>query len=582
MSVRFLAMCCLLALLLAAGPASALQVEEVRWGFDGRAVPERINLLSLLLANNTATPCEGMVSIHKETSGGQRLGADLAQTCFVGPFSSRWVQFYPYVAHTEERWLFVAGTQRVELPSPALGQPAVVRLSAEGEAFGRAARAKAFPENLFPATVAATDGLAAVMLDHVPRWEQGKREAFMDWLRRGGTVHVGAGEGGRHPEFTAELSALNGPQERMQVGAGLVVRYPAGKGPEAASEAPTEESRRSSWSWKFEDAVFRGLRGLVTPAHDWALIYSTLVAYVLLVGPFNYLLGRRSKGFLVPTAFFMASVVGFAFVLSALGRRGYGESAAVHTLSYARPVGAQQYDVTQWANAFAVRGARYVITHPGSHSLYETCQDYEAVNGTVLSGIGGKFVVDIPLYSSCSFLHRGKMEGPELGLRILQWDTQGTRQNLVLATGPGFPEGELEAWALQGDKFYRLNRREDGSLTTGGSRGIALDSFLPEDSYATSYAGFGGGVGLPGERKAKAAEVWQAMLRPLIGRAVGLAEVPELPVKAPPPADCVQVFIFASGPEGFCLAGKGLGRETGYVLYHMCLFRPGGEDASDR
>ena len=40
-----------------------------------------------------------------------------------------------------------------------------------------------FPEDLFPLTGAALSGLGTVVLDHVPRWEPAKRQAFLDWLR---------------------------------------------------------------------------------------------------------------------------------------------------------------------------------------------------------------------------------------------------------------------------------------------------------------------------------------------------------------------------------------------------------------
>ena len=93
-----------LVLSLAPTRAWAIDVNEVRWGFDGRATPQCFNLLSVLVTNTGPTPFEGKLELCESIGGGRRVGAVLAEDLYVAPNSSRWVQFYPYVKEAYEEW----------------------------------------------------------------------------------------------------------------------------------------------------------------------------------------------------------------------------------------------------------------------------------------------------------------------------------------------------------------------------------------------------------------------------------------------------------------------------------------------
>src|SRR6185369_3950315 len=56
--------------------ARALEVQQVRWGFDGTVVPGRFNLLSVLIGNPSTKPFDGTVNLYK-SRGMEHVGAPL-------------------------------------------------------------------------------------------------------------------------------------------------------------------------------------------------------------------------------------------------------------------------------------------------------------------------------------------------------------------------------------------------------------------------------------------------------------------------------------------------------------------------
>ncbi len=186
------------------GKSWAIDVSEIRWGFDGRVTPQCFNLLSVLITNPAPFPFEGTLELHELIGGGTRVGAALAEDLYVAPSSSRWVQFYPYVKERYEEWSLQwgrRGGERADVPRPVLAdQSPVLLVDADDPSSGGGA-IRHFPENLFPPMVTATDSLKTVALDHVPRWEEARRQAFYDWLFRGGACTFSRTSTGRIPNF---------------------------------------------------------------------------------------------------------------------------------------------------------------------------------------------------------------------------------------------------------------------------------------------------------------------------------------------------------------------------------------------
>jgi hypothetical protein len=268
-----------------------------------------------------------------------------------------------------------------------------------------------------------------------------------------------------------------------------------------------------------------------------------------------------------------------------VGRRGYGEVAAVHTVSYARHLADDTYDVTQWTNVFVTSGDYYTISHPASHNIYSTCEDSEAVNGVINNGKDGNFRVDIPLYSSRAFVHRGKMKGDDTAVEIVDRLTE-----LTLAPCKGFPKDIKERdkvvadvltvkdsriYVLYQSRFYEMEL-SDGLLkiAPGTGEGVGFDKFLsPDNLRGVSYY-----YGSPYSNEYYKApdNVFRNAMVVLIARSVGgtsafMHYIPEMLTQG---SDQAQLFIYARSPENFHLKGSGLGKEVGYVLYHQDLFKP--------
>ena len=112
--------CLILACL--APPALAVEIKQTVWGFDGQVVAQRFNLLSVLVDNPAADPFEGTVELHK-LAGGKPVDASLVEPVYLAPYSSRWVQFYPYIKSDADAWEVAWGREKIE----AAGMPETVR-----------------------------------------------------------------------------------------------------------------------------------------------------------------------------------------------------------------------------------------------------------------------------------------------------------------------------------------------------------------------------------------------------------------------------------------------------------------------
>ncbi|MEX2286053.1 MAG: hypothetical protein WD648_03125 [Planctomycetaceae bacterium] len=152
--------------LCAAKPLAALEIDEILWGYDGRVAVDCFNPLSVLVSNRSATAFDGSMTLWQKSV--ERVGARLVEPIYLSPNSSRWVQFYPYIKHGSESWtLQTSARQSFDVPDPAVADPASILLTDPDDFAASGSYVKRFPENLFPPMAGATDGLKAVVLDHV-------------------------------------------------------------------------------------------------------------------------------------------------------------------------------------------------------------------------------------------------------------------------------------------------------------------------------------------------------------------------------------------------------------------------------
>lgn len=563
--------------------AVALEVRETRWGFDGRVVPGRMNPVSLLIANPGNGSFEGAVVLRETAGGGGSNGAPYVQPVFLSPRAERWVQFTVFIDAGYEDFVAEWGREsreRFQLMRASIGPPARVLLIDAANPFASGGAMKVFADALFPTTAAATDGLDGVVLDYAPRWEAPRREAFVDWVKLGGKVIVLPGTNGQFPQFTEQLAVLNIGGDISRVGAGTVLRVTASRkeaGERLFTERgfPTPELRQATPPivYNLEQTLFQRLAQLTRPNIRWWLINSLTALYILVVGPLHYRWARRMD-YRLSIAAFVACVVLFGFLFSVVGRRGYDEAQTVHSLSIARAIEPGRHDVTQWISAFATRGEIYPLTHRAPANLYAASSN-EAINGQILNGKDGRYIADIPQYSSRQFIHRAVMPGEDTSVTVETLESGVEALNvLALKVGPGFPQNAVEIRVRYREHFYRLDRRGDLLTLANEERGQTFAAFLPQAKVQQAMQNFHRVVA--GEDAVTTTDASLRAALPLLYlRALdGLNFFSQGIDRGPQPADQLQLFVFTKSPETFALQGKGFGGETGYVLYVQTVLNP--------
>lgn len=569
-----------LAVLLLASCAFAIEIRQTVWGFDGQFVPERFNILSIYVDNPSLSPFDGHLVLARYDTVGRRAGEEFVESCFLSPGAGRWIQFCIYMPADADTWrLSWPPGKSTTLPSPRRGPLARVMLMDSDLITESGGGLRRCPDQIFPVSVTATQTLDSVVLGHVPKWETARRQAFMDWLASGGTVHLLLDSGGAPPVFAGELTPLNKPEATFRVGAGLVVRHPvprrscdlaymASRGFPAQTEyKPVETEFR-----KTEDFIFSRLNQLTRARHNWPLIYSVIVLYVIVVAPVNYVVARY-RNWQTAIVFFLGTVVLFTALVAVIGRRGMGEASAVNTVAYARPLGAGQWDVTQWTNAFVVASKEYTIAHRTGNDLYSTCQDFEAVQGYAHNGADGRLVVEVPLFSSRAFQHRARMKAPNLPIELtgLRIETMPQREDALesISFSGTLPADLKAAWVCHRGRVHKLTWEGSGLRLVQGT-GVKLEEFV--ESPGTHYQPWGEAEDV------KADKVFADLPPRLVRRAVGGVEAMRTAYGHPNPKAAVHLFLYARAPATFNLPSGPFGGETGYVLYHLVFFKTGGQD----
>ena len=583
--LKFLATLLVLFLAIAC-PGRALEIGQTLWGFDGHVVQDCFNPLSVLVFNPGNTPFDGAVSLSAIEGGVTSRGAAYVQPVFLAPHTSRWVQFYVHTGNGTSNYLLRWGRgarENYELDDrPKGGPPACVWLRDIENPLAATGALKTFPDQLFPTTAAAAEGLDAVVLDHVPKWEPVRREAFLDWVRLGGTVHLLPGANGRLPIFGEGLEALDTPNEETRVGSGRVVhhqvslreldeKYLAAHGfpprtintSKPANTAPNHNN--VPLIYDLEALLFRGLSSLTRPKVSWSLINFLVLAYLAVIGPVHSYY-RRRVDYRVSIAAFLGCVALFAVGLGLVGRRGYGESQTVHSLAVAHVMGGGRADVTQWVSAFATTGDKYTVSHLSPVNLYAIDRWAEAGSGLIFNGKDGYLQMDIPLYSSRAFLHRAIMTGDDTSVTVEKWDAGDTSlKSLRLRTAPGFPRHPTEIHAVYDGFFHELVLR-DGVLERSSKPIEGLTAHFAREKFSPFIYGYSGNQNDPDAPR---------KLMPLL--AARTLRVPDVfPTVISPPshhAD-LQLLVVAPAPASLQLQGHGFTRESGWVLYVQDVFKP--------
>jgi hypothetical protein len=317
----------------------------------------------------------------------------------------------------------------------------------------------------------------------------------------------------------------------------------------------------------FHSSSFLGqLKNMTKPDHNWLLLHFMFWVYIAMVFPGCYILGKRYSDFRVVYAGLLGTVLLFSFLFSVVGQRGYGEATAIHSVAIARPLPDGSLDVSAWSNVFVTGGARYDIRHNGKGTLYSTCNQAEAVNGTINNGAEALFNVDIPPFSNREFAHRVRLPGPGPKLKIESIQHAEGRLSQLSMSVEGLKQEEIEAtqFMLYGNRFYSL-RWSDGKLEMASDAGdaTALLQLQQSQNWANNNYGYNPynqqAVQTPKER-------FNMMFRPLLSRSLNVSREREAQ-QVQLSTDLVRVYLYAKMPPDFAVQNPRLGKQEGEVLY---------------
>ncbi|MCK5802538.1 MAG: hypothetical protein KAI66_06880 [Lentisphaeria bacterium] len=565
--------------------SAALEVEETRWGFDGKVVPRTFAVLSVLVSNPRPEPFEGMIQLERNAHGSFRAGAPLVRAIAVAPFSSRWVQFYPRISTNNRAWKLRWGRGgSYDVKNPTLGAPGSVCLTSERTIASRQAGLRPFPDTLFPPLVEATRGLHAVTLGHAPRWGPARRRAFMNWLRLGGTVHVCTTETGRFPLFGKEMTSLNHQEaSQTRICDGRIVWHqetPAKITQQILDETGFPCSKlvnTKSYVGSLDSSLLRNLGQVVRPKHNWILFLCVSALYIGIVGPGCFFLGFRKRNCARPILLLLVSAVLFSILFLLIGRRGYGEESTVTSINYARALEPGQYAVTQWTSAFVTDGDTYKLSYDVPAGLFSTAHANAAVKGMTQNGVGAAFLIDMPLFSSCSYVHKAVMPGPILSpIKVTMGHDKVGLTKLNITFDRVCLTGMRRAWCVQGDRVLDLHQQRLQTLAS--SRNSApFDTFY---SKGTVQAGFSynhryGRYNTeepPEQHLAKVADSAAPALSAFcaLGGTDAVRQCIK-PRRSEP--DRVDVFLLMDSAKFFRVTEPRFKKHLGFTLYHLVVYR---------
>lgn len=557
-----------------------LQFEgKPRWGFDGTIQLQQFNLLTVTVFNNSPDPWQGAVSFTP-SNGIQSVDVAVRQDgLYIEPFGSRVLQFYVFFPYASDSKLeatplgrrFPESTFDLDSPPKSSG-PVTMRLISSDRA-GRGGQTLAVDEQMFPGSAVVLQGVAGIALDHAPRFQEPQMQAFKDWLYAGGTLYLIPDSLGAYPEFSGSLSELNVPTDRSEFGGGVVLRM-APNDPLPVSPAPVQQTFENYLDNTTAETVFRNLRAITTPDHNWYLIYSMAILYLLILFPGCWLLGRKKGDFRLTYGVIVATVALFSFGFHTVGKRGYGESTTINTVVLAKAAQPGRWIVKQWSNFFVTNGGQYLIEHPVGASAYSSGQFNEAIRGIVVNQPDGKMVTEIPSFSNRTIFDSGiqKLAGLRPNAEILKVaDGKLSEFKLTLPEGQKLPEN-LTGYAVFRNEVVNLQPKNGNELIVSQDNQIrnhlGLGTYISESTIRADATYQYGGFGYNNEKKTSATEYFDATLWPVIADDLGIRNANEVGNREIA-SDRIHVYLKAPLTEDFFATASGntTPQQTGYVVY---------------
>ena len=496
---RLRGVACLVLLIGLTGQACALEVRQVRWGFNGAVKQNAFNLCSIDLNNPTPDPFQGPVQL--KPSGGIGGGDDTPWTelnLYVGPGETRTVQFMPFVTSQAPDWEVSWGASATEhfnfphsnreIPS----QVAVQFIAAQGVS-SPLKGIEAFLEDDFPIGSPGTEVLGSVVLDHVPRrWDVVRNRAFRDWLGRGGRLYLIHDRDGKPLQFPSPLEELNVPADRFSVGQGTVIRQSivqdAGEIPGLVSEIsqsafdPNNPTANIDYSsnpaLEGMTQLFQTMRSMVRPDHNWTLIFFLALIYLLILFPGIWFISRKRGDFRITYALILGTVVVFSWFYSEIGKRGYGESTGLREMMVGYPLGNQRIALQKYCSLFVTEGGPYPIPAHGEGAVFSLDSGFSGrVEMGVLNRPQAGFTPDIPPYSACSFQESCVIPSQnDYSIQVKTLELNPDLKKLEVVLGAGIP-ATAQVYLASKELVYTLTH--NGTVWVTSSDPLPISAAFP-------------------------------------------------------------------------------------------------------
>ena len=548
--------------LFASAASSEIVIEGTpRWGFDGKARVGQFNLVTFNIANDSDQPWEGNFEFQP-SQGFQNVDIRIIQPAnFIEGFGRRRLQFLVYLPQVNEfrlKWGRRSNQQyQVDEPKIADGL-ATVQLT-QGSFNSTIKGLGTFDEADFPASAAGLDGLGSVVLDHVPTWTEPQQQAFLDWLLTGGEVHLYHQSAENFPEFSKLLTELNNPEDQYPLGGGRVIRHATTLKQSQQKFPRIKDSKQRYPNWRLTTSLFSQLKEMTQPDHNWFLIYSLAILYLLLLFPGCWLLGRKQGDYRITYGAILGIVVLFSMGFHAVGSRGYGENTSFNSVAIVKPARDGRMLVTQWSNLFVTNGGVYDVKHAAEGLVYSTGQMEESVLGVAFNRPIGLMKTDVPSFSSRTILHAGIVKTAPLSPQVKTATVKNENLNDLKIT---LPEGQQWPTALSAKILYK-NKLSNGSIQNGvftkSGGGQNLDSALQEDQWRVNQYYWN-------RQKRTPEELYNMSLEPMIAHDLNLKSEEERS-KYSLPDHKARVYLLADMPEEFFAQEDDSTQQNGRVLY---------------
>ena len=574
--------------LLSVWPASLsaqIVVTDKQWGWDNKPRLNGFNLLNIKVLNSGNDPWKGSFRMQNDS---MPLGVDipiLEPNMYIEPGGSRLLQFLVFVDSNcefelswglgkDQREVLGATADAVAaVPEDQQGndrdRQAVVQL--RGYRTGSGASCPSFPEEYFPTSAAGIYGLQAILLDHVPEFQPAQEKAFLDWIYSGGELHLFSTSATDVLQFGGILSELNQPLDEFAIGSGWVVRHamPLAKATRNFiseevrhhTTGPKRESQHQDWNISGVLHRLQGsLKRITKPNHNWMAIYLLAFAYLLLLFPGCWLIGRKVSDYRITFGVILGVVVLFSLSFDLVGRRGYGEVTSVNFTAIARPASNGRSSVLQMSNVFVTAGGTYEISHPVEGAVYSTGQTSERVRGLALNRPVGMMRVDIPAFSDRSVLHAGIVPYSISSVSIVKAvrNSSGDLQELELHID------DLSRWPAEVLEMQVVHRDRIWNLASG--TGQTLKATTPEDIERV-ISDFNWYLNPWSTGEDETADEWFRQTRiPALAYDLQVFENRDLQ-NFPFPDDRIRVYVFAEAPPEFMATGSLSAQQQGRVLF---------------